>query len=97
MFSGKAEMGRDFYVKIVNADKEVTKEMMQDFLKKDPLLVQVRQAREMLVMARCQGLANLQQVTNMVTMVALVTMVTLLALVALMGLVARLIDHFSFT
>lgn len=23
MFSGKAEMGRDFYVKIVNADKEV--------------------------------------------------------------------------
>jgi len=44
MFSGKAEMGRDFYVKIVNADKEV------------------RQAREMLVMARCQGLAPLQQV-----------------------------------
>ena len=39
-------------------------------------------------MARCQGLANLQQVTNMLTMVALV---------ALMGLVARLIDHFSFT
>ena len=34
MFSGKAEMGRDFYVKIVNADKEVTKEIMQDFLKK---------------------------------------------------------------
>ena len=34
MFSGKAEMGRDFYVKIVNADKEVTKEMMQDFLKR---------------------------------------------------------------
>ena len=77
-------MGRDFYVKIVNADKEVTKEIMQDFLKKDPLLVQVRQAREMLVMARCQGLANLQQVTNMVTigdhggpLVALVTMVTM--------------------
>ena len=23
MFSGKAEMGRDFYVKIVNADKQV--------------------------------------------------------------------------
>ena len=35
MFSGKAEMGRDFYVKIVNADKEVTKEMMQDFFKKN--------------------------------------------------------------
>ena len=82
MFSGKAEMGRDFYVKIVNADKEVTKEMMQD-LKKDLLLVQVRQAREMLVMARCQGLANLQQVTNMVTMVTLVTMVALVTMVTL--------------
>jgi len=45
MFSGKAEMGRDFYVKIVNADKEV------------------RVPREMLVMARCQGIASLQQVS----------------------------------
>jgi len=44
MFSGKAEMGRDFYVKIVNADKEV------------------RVPREMLVMARCKGMAPLHQV-----------------------------------
>ena len=45
MFSGKAEMGRDFYVKIVNADKLLG-----------------GQSREMLVMARCKGVASLQQV-----------------------------------
>lgn len=31
MFSGKAEMGRDFYVKIVNADKEVCSRLFYVF------------------------------------------------------------------